>query len=121
MDKESLITIRLHDMEFFAHHGVFEQEKIEGNIFLVNLELTTKAPKGCTTDCIEDTLNYQLLFDIVKEEMAVPSDLLEHVAGRIIRRVRAVFPGIRSGSVSISKLNPPLGGEVAASRVTLAI
>lgn len=49
MDKESLITICLHDMEFFAHHGVFEQEKIEGNIFLVNLELTTKAPKGCTT------------------------------------------------------------------------
>lgn len=112
MDKESLITIRLHDMEFFAHHGVFEQEKIEGNTFLVNLELTTKAPKGCTTDRIEDTLNYQYIYDMVKEEMQIHSDLLEHISTRIKQRLLAQFPEICGLKVRVSKKNPPLGGNV---------
>lgn len=113
--------IELQGMRFFAHHGCFSEERTIGNYFIVDLEVEADLSTASVSDSLEDTLNYQLLFDIVKEEMAVPSDLLEHVAGRIIRRVRAVFPDICSGSVSISKINPPLGGEVAASRVTLAI
>ena len=60
-------------------------------------------------------------FFAVKEEMAVPSNLLEHVAGRILRRVRSAFPYVEKASVTISKLNPPLGGEVGASRLTMEL
>ena len=73
------------------------------------------------SDDLEDALNYQLIYNIVKEEMSVPSNLLEHLAGRILRHFQRMFPEITSATVSISKLNPPLGGEVGASRVTMSL
>lgn len=107
-----MITIHLHDMEFYAYHGVFEEEKIQGNTFLVNVELSMPMPDGCTTDCLEDTLNYQEIYDVVREEMSVHSDLLEHLVARIKRQLLCRYPMIRQLSVSVSKRNPPLGGNV---------
>ena len=115
-------------MRFFAHHGCFAEEKTIGNYFIVDFAAETDMTVASESDNLEDALNYQLIYDIVKEEMAVPSNLLEHVAGRILRHFRRMFPEITSATVSISKLNvsisklnPPLGGEVGASRVTMSL
>ena len=108
-------------MRFFAHHGCFAEERTIGNYFIVDFAAETDMTAASASDNLDDALNYQVIYDIVKEEMAVPSNLLEHVAGRILRHFRWVFPEIASASVSISKLNPPLGGEVGASRVTMSL
>lgn len=111
--------IELCGMKFFAHHGCFKEEKLIGNHFIVDFSAEVDMSVAAKSDNLDDALNYQLIFDIVKEEMAVSSNLLEHVAGRIVGRVKARFPQILSGQVSVAKLNPPLGGQVDASKVTL--
>ena len=100
---------------------LFRRGETIGNYFIVDFAAETDMTAASESDNLDDALNYQVIYDIVKEEMAVPSNLLEHVAGRILRHFRRVFPEIASASVSISKLNPPLGGEVGASRVTMSL
>lgn len=112
--------IELRDMEFFAHHGCFEQERIIGNRFVVNLSVVADSGKAAESDNIADAVNYQILYDIVASEMEIPSHLLEHVANRILKNVRKVFPVVVSAEVSIDKLNPPLGGKVGSSRVIMS-
>ncbi len=111
--------VELVDMEFFAHHGCFEEERLIGNKFIVNIWVECDCTKPSESDDINDALNYQTLYDIVKREMAIPSHLLEHVAGRILAAVKESFPYIAAAQVKIDKLNPPLGGKVGASRVTM--
>jgi len=113
--------VELCGMRFFAHHGCFAEERTIGNYFIVDFAAETDMTAASASDNLDDALNYQVIYDIVKEEMAVPSNLLEHVAGRILKRFRHMFPEITAASVSISKLNPPLGGEVGASKVTMGL
>ena len=113
--------VELVDMEFFAHHGCVEEERIIGNKFIVNLWVECDCTKPSLTDDINDALNYQTLYDIVKVQMAHSSHLLEHVAGRILQQVKLQFPYIAAAQVRIDKLNPPLGGKVGSSRVTMSI
>lgn len=111
--------IELCGMRFFAHHGCFQEEKTIGNHFIVDFSAEVDMLIPSETDSLEDAVNYQLIYDIVKEEMDISSDLLEHVAGRIGRRIKADFPMLQNITVSVAKLNPPIGGQVGASRITL--
>lgn len=113
-------TITLTGMEFHAFHGCLEQEKRDGGIFLVDLEGRLPLGRASRTDDLADTVDYGAVYAAVAEEMAVPSDLLEHVCGRILRRVAADFPAFRALRVTVSKQHPPMGGPCAWSRVTLS-
>ena len=108
-------------MRFYAHHGCFEQERAIGTHFRVDLAFTTDTSRAEVTDNIEDTVNYLEVYRVVKEQMATPSHLLEHVARRIGDEVRRRFPAVASVTVKVSKLNPPLGGQMEAVSVTLTL
>lgn len=113
-------TIELSGMEFHAHHGCFEQERREGNTFVVDFLGRFDPDKAVRTDRVEDTVDYGRIYDLVAEEMGRPSNLLEHAAGRIVRRVRDTFGGsLRYIQVTVSKKNPPVNGVCAWSRVTV--
>jgi dihydroneopterin aldolase len=111
--------ITLENMEFHAFHGCLEHEKTLGNTFIVSIsiELDTSIPGK--TDELEDTLNYQLVYDVIKGQMERPSKLIEHVGQRILDNLIVNFPQIHSLNVKLSKLNPPLGGKV--DRVTIEL
>ena len=113
--------VELTDMEFFAHHGCFKEEQIIGNKFIVNFWAECDCRKAAESDDINDALNYQEIYDIIKAEMAVTSHLLENVAGRILKSFKAKFPYVVNAQVQIDKLNPPLGGKVGSSRVTMSL
>lgn len=113
--------VELDRMEFFAHHGCFEEEQVIGNKFIVTFSAKTELSLPAHSDNIEDALNYQSVYNIIKKEMMVKSHLLEHVALRILNAVKEAFPYIIEAEVSIEKLNPPLGGQVRASRVVMSI
>ena len=99
--------IELRGMRFFAYHGCFESERKNGNYFDVTLRCFADLSAAAESDSLEDTIDYSQLFDIVKHEMAIPSDLLENVAGRIASRVKRECLEVKEGSVTISKNNPP--------------
>ena len=111
--------IELDQMKFWAFHGCLETERKKGNLFLVDFKGEMDITKASESDCLEDTVNYARIYDIVKAEMEIPSDLLEYVAGRIKRAIAAEFPEFESFSVRVSKHNPPVDGPVEWSRVTI--
>ena len=113
----ALITI--NDMRFYAHHGCFDQERVIGTHFRVDLSFTTDTSKAEISDNIVDTVSYLDVYQVVKAEMITPSHLLEHVARRVGESVLADFPAVDTVNVKVSKLNPPLGGQMDSVSVTL--
>ena len=111
--------IELEDMEFHSFHGCFKEERIVGNKFLVQLAFEMDSKKAELSDNIIDTVNYQSVYTLVKEEMIKPSHLLEHIARRILNRIKAEFPEILAAKVKVSKMNPPMGGKMRNVSVTL--
>ena len=106
-------------MQFFSHHGCFEAERAIGTRFCVNLSFDVDTAKAEHSDDIADTVSYLDVYQIVKAEMQIPSNLLEHVARRIASAVSREFPTISNIVVEIQKLNPPLGGEIGAASVRI--
>ena len=104
--------IELKSMTFHAFHGVEAQEKIVGNTYTVDLKFELDIRKAAETDDLNDTVNYASLYTLVKEEMAIPSNLIEHVANRIVRHIRTDFPQIKAIEVRLAKRNPPFGGDI---------
>ena len=116
---EKIGIIELEGMEFHAFHGVLEHEKIEGNLFTVDFRGELDMAAAVESDNLQDTLNYALIYDAVAREMATPSELLEHIAGRIVKAIAADCPQLMRFSVRVSKKTPPVNGPVQWSRVTL--
>ncbi len=112
-------TILLEDMEFYAYHGCFKEEQVIGNRFVVQFEINADTEGGELNDDLSKTLNYQEVYQIVDEQMQIKSNLLEHVARRIIDIVVKQFRSINYAKIKISKKNPPLGGKVEAVSVVL--
>ncbi|MDR2627488.1 MAG: dihydroneopterin aldolase [Dysgonamonadaceae bacterium] len=113
-------NIQLTGLEFYAFHGVGEQERKVGNTFLVDIAIDTDISQSLTSDLLADTVNYAEIYARVKQEMAIPSHLLEHVAGRILTRLLEDFPQIKKATVEVAKRNPPVGGQVAWAKVTVS-
>lgn len=113
--------IYLRNVRFHAFHGVLPQEGIVGNDYLVNLVLDYDFSSAMKTDVLQGTLNYAEVYQKVREEMAVPSKLLEHVAGRIAHRLFSDFPEIQKLQLSITKVNPPMGADSDGAGVEVVL
>ena len=116
---ERIGKIELEGMEFHAYHGCFEEEKTAGNLFVVDFTGEIDMAAAVETDALADTADYGAVYSVIKREMSSPSDLLEHVAGRIVKAIESEIPAFTRFSVRVSKSNPPVGGVCAWSRVTL--
>lgn len=109
--------IFLRQVRFHAYHGVLEQERRVGNDYAINVVAECDFTHAMLTDELEDTVSYADIYRVVKEEMAIPSKLLEHVAGRIGERLFTAFPSIQSLDISIMKVNPPFGADCEGAGV----
>ena len=105
-------------MSFHAFHGVEEQEQIIGGNYLVDVTYSVET-NATETDNMDDTISYAEVYDFVKEEMQQPSKLIEHVAARILKTLKTHFPQMADIKVKVSKLNPPVDGEVEMVRCTI--
>jgi len=111
--------ILLENLTFYAHHGVFGQETVVGNVFMVNLKIEIDLRKSCESDNLEDTVSYADIYEDVKSEILIPSKLLEHAAFRVIRRLKDKYPLIETVEIRLSKRNPPIGGQLDYASVVL--
>ena len=113
-------SIKLSDIRFYAYHGVLEQERKVGNNYVINIHLNADLTLACESDNVEDTINYALVYNIVEEEMKTPSNLLEHVAMRILKSIKSTFPQVLRVEVRIAKNNPPVSGEIKCAEVIIS-
>ena len=102
--------IELRGLNFFAYHGVLPEERKRGNTFVVDLSLEANLSRAIRTYELGDTINYALVYEVVKREMDTPSQLLEHVCGRIATALLNEFVAIQRVSVCVVKKNPPIEG-----------
>lgn len=112
-------TIKLQNIRTFSFHGCLEEEARIGSDYRVDLEIKTDLRKSSMSDDLKDTVDYVLLNKIVVEEMAIRSKLLEHVALRIVTRIFKEIPAVSRIVLAVSKLNPPIGGDVEAVTIEL--
>jgi dihydroneopterin aldolase len=99
-------------MEFYAHHGHFSEEQIIGGRFTVDMIIDTDLSSAAKTDKIQDAVDYSKVYDAIKVEMATPSKLVENLAKRILDAVYKVSDRITKVTVTVSKLNPAIGGSM---------
>ncbi len=112
-------TIKLNNIRTYSYHGCLIEEGKIGSDYTVNLEVKTDLRKAATSDHLSDTVDYVTLNKIVVDEMQVRSNLLEHVAHRIIGRIFIEFPAISSIVIGVSKINPPINGDVESVTVEI--
>ncbi|HTN68560.1 MAG TPA: dihydroneopterin aldolase [Dysgonamonadaceae bacterium] len=113
-------SIKLSDIRFFAYHGVLEQERKAGNNYVVNISMDADLSLACKSDNVEDTINYAEVYNIVEKEMKQPSNLIEHVAMRILKSIKSSFPQILNIEVRLAKNNPPVRGEIKCAEVIIS-
>ena len=111
--------IELKSMKFYAYHGVFKQEKKVGNCFIVDVSYSFPMDKAVVSDDIHDTISYADVYNLIKIEMGLPSKLIENLTERISTKIKYEFPQLTYLKIQVSKLNPPLEGEVFCASVTI--
>ena len=113
-----MLTVHLSNLRFFAHHGAHEGESETGGGFEVHLQVGYEEKKIKFND-LKNVLNYEELYHIVKKRMMMPTPLLEEVAESIIRKIRHEYSFVKEVSISIFKLQPPIGSFQGKVGITL--
>ena len=111
-------SIKLKNIRVFSYHGCLEEEGKIGSEYRVDLKVKGDLSNSAKTDDLADTIDYVHLNSIVKEEMSIRSKLLESVAERILNRIMDELIMVQKAKVDVSKINPPIGGNVAMVTVT---
>jgi dihydroneopterin aldolase len=113
--------IVIEEMEFYAFHGHYQEEQIVGNRFLVDLEMEADLTEPADSDNLNDAVNYQQAYQIIKNEMRrTKSNLLENIGKRILDALYAEMEGIEKATIRIRKLNPPMGGPIKSVGIKMS-
>jgi len=114
-------TIKVSNIKVYAYHGCLEEESKIGSAYRVDVAVEADLSKASISDHLKDTVDYVLINHIVKEEMAIKSQLLEHVAKRILDRIFLECISITLAEVTVSKINPPINGDVEMVSINLQL
>ena len=113
-------TIKVENIRLYAYHGCLEEEAKIGSDYRVDVSVKANLKASSISDKLVDTVDYVHLNLIVKQEMAIRSELLEHVAKRILDRILKEIQLVAKAKVSVSKINPPIGGDVEQVTISLS-
>lgn len=112
--------IALEGLEFHAFHGVYPHERESGNWFEVDVAVDTDFSKAAETDELSGTVDYEIIYQVVKQEMDKPSKLLETVGDNIVDEILKRFAKVSQVELKISKINPPIGGKAKKATVFMS-
>lgn len=113
-----MCQIEVEDLRFYSFHGFYKEEQVLGNEYLVSIKVTLPLQSHLNED-INNTINYENLYNIAKTEMAIPRKLLETVAQSILVQTKEQCHNAFSIKVKICKINPSFGGDQAKSTIIL--
>lgn len=114
-------SIFINNLRLYAFHGVLPQERVVGGDYSVDLRVHYNISRAIETDQLEDTISYADLCALIQREMAQPSALLEHVAGRMAQAIIRAYPQVEKIWIRITKQNPPMGADCDGAGVEIEI
>jgi len=121
-----MTIISLEGIHLHGHIGYYDEEQVIGNEFLIDIHLMVDTKKAAKEDDLFKTINYEMVYHICLAEMRKKDDdkkypkLIESVAKRLLDRLNDQFEQLEGAKVKIKKLNPPLGGSVAAACIEMS-
>ncbi len=104
--------IAVEGIRLYAYHGCLDEEAKIGGNYLVDVYMETDFSEAAKTDDLTKTIDYCAIYEISKKEMAIRSKLIEQVADRIHKRIQKTFPALKKIRVKVTKLSPPMNGNV---------
>lgn len=117
MNRESLISVE--GIECYAYHGCLDEESVIGGRFSVDVLIETDMSKSFVSDDLKDTIDYTTVYNLVKQEMAIRSNLIEHAAGRILEKISRQVKFIKI-TVKVTKFNPPVNGNLEKTVILIS-
>lgn len=105
-------TIEVNGIQIYAYHGCLPEEEKIGGHYVVDVMLNTDFSEAATNDDLTKTIDYVDVNRIVQEEMSVRSKLIEHVGQRIMNRLHQELTGITNTKIKVTKICPPINGDV---------
>ena len=111
--------IIIQGMHFKAHHGYYLEEQKIGGQYIIDVEMDYDIQKAVMDDNLEDTINYEVIYDLCKYEMAINRKLIETVGMNIVNRIKDRFPLVNQLILTIHKVNPPIDGLVDKASVRI--
>ena len=115
-----MVEIYLKNIRCYSYHGCLKEESEIGSEYLVNLWVKGLLGESSSSDNLKDAIDYVLLNKVVKTEMAIASKLLEVVAKRILFKILKEDDRVLEVTVSVSKLSPPINGDVESVSIKLS-
>jgi dihydroneopterin aldolase len=112
-----MLTIALEQVHFHAFHGYYPEETILGNDFILDIQV--RIPATTPVGDLSDTVNYQGLYTIAAAAMNIPRALLEEVVFDISQEIKQTYPAVQYSTVTLRKMNPPMGASIRNSMVSL--
>ncbi|HEX5742676.1 MAG TPA: dihydroneopterin aldolase [Flavobacteriaceae bacterium] len=113
--------IKVENISIYAYHGCMIEEAKIGSEYIVDVDVKADLSKSAKSDALNDTVDYVHLTNIVHQEMAIRSELLEHVAKRILDRILLELSMVKKATIWVAKINPPIGGNVEKVLVKMSI
>lgn len=114
-----MAKIIVQGIKLYGYHGCLDEEGKVGRTFIIDVILEADLKDAASHDKLSETINYVTVYDIVKEQMAIRSKLIEHVAKRIYDHLRKKFPQATKTEVKVTKLDPPINGIVESASVVI--
>jgi len=105
-------SINIEGIKLYAYHGCLAEEAKIGGNYIVDVYITTDFTEAAKTDDLNRTVDYCAVYEIAKKEMAVRSKLIEEVCQRIYNTIATELNGIKTLRVKVTKLVPPMNGDV---------
>jgi len=112
-------AILINGLKIYAYHGVMPQERTVGATFTIDLKIDTDFTPAMETDQLDGTISYAEVCEVVKREMAIPSQLLEHAGGRIVKALHQQFPEAKAIRLRLIKDNPPMGADLQGAGIEI--
>jgi dihydroneopterin aldolase len=112
--------INIEGIKLYAYHGCLEEEARIGGNYIVDVYIGTDFTEAAKTDDLTKTIDYCAIYEISKTEMAIRSKLIEEVCQRIFKRIKSDFKTIDSLRVKVTKLVPPMNGDVEKVSVVIS-
>lgn len=112
----ALITVE--GIRLYAYHGHLSEEAKLGGHFIVNVWVTADTSEVETTDDLNDTIDYVKIIAIVKQQMAIRSDMIEHIAKRIVDAILSLDK-VEKVKVEVEKIAPPIDATFDKISVTI--
>jgi dihydroneopterin aldolase len=115
-----MMQVHLKEVRFYAYHGLDEGEDVLGGEYEVSLS-ASYMPKEIPVLSITETIDYAILYNLVKQRMRRPAKLLETLVTEIASEIFAKFSNVENVVISIHKLQPPIQNFEGAVGVTFQL